>query len=58
MKAIVIKQTIEFTSGLFKGKETVRYFTVYNERKRVEVMSGLVRLMGSPYKIVKSEVLK
>jgi hypothetical protein len=55
---IVIKQTIEYTSGLFLGTKTVRYTTVYSEKEKSQVMKGLGQQLGSRYKILTNEIVK
>lgn len=51
MKSIVIKQTIVYTSGLFTGKQTHVYITVYKHAKPVPVL-------GNGYRLIKEERIK
>ena len=51
MRYKVIKQTIQFTDGIFRGKIAERYITVY---KRIRI----VPVFGSPYRIISEEILK
>jgi hypothetical protein len=55
MKPIVIVQTIEYTSGLFRGKRTERYIKCYSEKEKALYMS-FVPVYGSPVKLIKVEV--
>lgn len=48
MNYIVIKQTIVFTSGIFRGKKSERYIRVYKRQK-------IVPVLGSSYKIINEE---
>lgn len=46
----VIKQTIEYTAGLFRGQRTELYLSVY-KRPRIESYTG------SPYMVVSEEII-
>lgn len=56
MRYTVIKQTIKYTSGLFRGQVTERYIKCYSEReKRLYMAFALV--YGSPVELIKAEIL-
>lgn len=57
---IVIKQTIEFTAGLFRGQKTERYIRCYSEKEKLQLLSErLVNpRIGWAYKVIKSEVMR
>lgn len=55
--SIVIKQTIEYTSGIFRGKRTERYIKCYSEKEKRLYMTT-PQIYGSPVKLIKVEVLK
>lgn len=56
MKYIVIKQTIEFTSGIYKGKQEERYIRVYSEKEKQQLLKS-VPVFGSPAKLIKAVIL-
>jgi hypothetical protein len=54
---IVIKQTVEFTSGLFRGKKMERFICCYTDKEKAFYMCNVLRF-GSDAKLIKAEVVK
>ena len=55
MKRIVIVQTVEYTSGIFRGKQLKRHINVYTEKQKAFYMTQ-VDSFGSPAKLIKAEI--
>lgn len=58
MKPIVIKQTVEYTSGMFKGEREALYVRVYTKRELSQCLGGQIQHNGSNYKLLKTEIVK
>lgn len=52
----IVKQTVECTSGMFKGKILNQYITCYND-KQVKLYIREAIKYGSLVKLIKSEII-
>lgn len=57
MKPIYIRQTIEYTAGIFRGQITERLIKCYSEKEKRLYMT-FVPVFGSAVKLIKAEVVK